>query len=354
MNDETILEYCFKDKNGKLHNNICKNKITNMNNEMIQYLNNRFIDSKSLNESVYRIKYNIINRPKCKYCNNEVEYLGKGLFREFCSCKCRGKYNQEKFYEKTGLKSTLLLESVKEKTKQTLLNKYNVDNISKSDIIKNKKKKTFEKHFGYQNNFCNNDILKKAINNSINNINKRIKTNIIKYGVPYYLCLLKGKKLSKEHKNKISKIVSSEDFQKRRNITMKINMSFNKSKFEENIYKELLKYFKLEDIIRQYKSEEYPWNCDFYIKSINTYIEAQGSQFHHFHIFDQNNQNDINELNRMKILSKTKSQYISIIHTWTINDVKKRNRAKENNLNFIEIFPNDNYKEIINNLFNKI
>lgn len=349
MNDNDVLNYCFKDKNDLFHDNIVKNKIINMSKEMIDYLNNRFKDSQSLNESIYRIKLGIEKRPTCKLCGKPVQYLRKGLYREFCSCSCRGIYCTDQYYKQTGIKSSLCLDSVKQKTKETLIKKYGVDNISKNEQIKEKKKQTFINRFGYENNFCNKTILKKAVDNSIKSIDKRIKTCLKKYGVKHYGNTLKGKHIPEEIKQKISKTLSSKEFQLRRYNIMKQNNSFITSKLEENVYKELLSNFDKIDIIRQYKSIDYPWRCDFYVKSLNTYIEVQGSQFHHFHPFNENNQEDIKELNRLKSLANN-NQYDSIIFTWTIGDVNKRNTAKNNNLKYVEIFPSDNYKEIIQNL----
>ena len=351
MNDNDIINYCFIDKNGKLCNHIVKNKLINMNTDMINYLNSRFKDSESLNESVYRIKLNIENRPVCQICGNKVKYLRKGKFGKCCCNSCVGKLSIKNTYEKYGVKSSLLLDENKEKTKLTLIKKYGVDNISKNELIKLQKKQTFIKNFGYENNFCNKDILNKAIKNSITKEarNKRHVTNNIKYGCDEYLSTTKGKTLSEEHKKKISIAVSSEEFQNKRNNTLNKNHSWNISKYEESTYNELLKYTNSNDIIRQYKSKLYPFNCDFYIKSINTYIEVQCSHFHHFHPFDMHNENDINELNKLK--QNNKPQYKAIINVWTEKDPYKRMIAKENNLNYIEIWPNDNIKEIIKNLF---
>lgn len=48
----------------------------------------------------------------------------------------------------------------------------------------------------------------------------------------------------------------------------------NTSKSEEMSYVLLVERFGANDILRQYKSEEYPFACDFYIKSRNIYIEC--------------------------------------------------------------------------------
>ena len=140
---------------------------------------------------------------------------------------------------------------------------------------------------------------------------------------------------------------------------MKLNNSFGNriSVQEKEIYNKLLVIFP--NIKTQYKSKLYPFNCDFYIPEIDTYIEFHGSQFHHFHPFDKNNPDDIKELERLKVENnkkqlegKIKNQYSGMISTWTIRDVKKRTIAKKNNLNFLEFYTLDEfyiwYKKISN------
>ena len=61
-------------------------------------------------------------------------------------------------------------------------------------------------------------------------------------------------------------------------ITKKKNNSFATSKPEEEIYNLLCQ--KYGEIKRQYKSDLYPYRCDFYIPSIDTYIEYQGHWTH--------------------------------------------------------------------------
>ena len=58
----------------------------------------------------------------------------------------------------------------------------------------------------------------------------------------------------------------------------KKNKTFGKSKSEDQIYQLLLQKFN--KVERQYKSEQYPFACDFYIPSIDLYIEYQGFYTH--------------------------------------------------------------------------
>ena len=89
-------------------------------------------------------------------------------------------------------------------------------------------------------------------------------------------------------------------------------------------------------MINKYKSKLYPYNCDFYIPSLDLYIECNYHWTHGGHPFNENNIEDITILNLWK--NKNLSYYDNAIQTWTVRDVNKRNTAKKNKLNFIEIW----------------
>ena len=122
--------------------------------------------------------------------------------------------------------------------------------------------------------------------------------------------------------------------------------SYKQSKPEELLYKYLCNRYGTDDILRQYKSDLYPYNCDFYIKSLDLYIELQGYWSHGYHPFNPNDKNDIERLNKL-ISRKDKSGYAHAIDVLTVRDVNKREIAKQNNLNYLEIF-SIKKEEIIN------
>ena len=64
--------------------------------------------------------------------------------------------------------------------------------------------------------------------------------------------------------------------------------TLNTSKVEQ-LFREYLDNNFTNDFEYNYKSELYPFNCDFYIKSLDLYIEIQGSWTHGDHPFDKNN-----------------------------------------------------------------
>ena len=342
MDDEYVLNYFYTNKEGNLLNRLSRYKVKHIPDDISEYLKNRYSDNTTddIHEIIYRIKNNIEIAPKCPICG------GKLIFKRYypitCSSKCIGKKSYLSQIAATGIKN--LFDVHREKTNETMLKKYGVLNCSQSDKVKEKKENTFLKHYGVKNNFGRKEVMDKNIETIKNNkeeiLEKRRKTNQEKYGVDYYLSLNKGKNLADSHKKKIGIAVKSKEFQKQRMKSMKEHGTVNTSRAEEAFYK----YFseRYNNVERQYKSEKYPFYCDFYIKDIDTYIEIQGSQFHHFHPFDPDNIDNINELERLKRLADDEHpQYNNIIECWTVLDPMKRKIAKDNKLNFIEIYPND-------------
>lgn len=409
VTDQIILDYFIK-SNG--HINV--QRLTNISEEYKEYLDNRYTDSQSLRETIKRIQYNIEVRPVCVICGKPVKFLnGKKnqLFNKTC-CKehanmldgitvkkvlkdiysdvdkkqeinnkiretCLLKYGDEHYsnrikaketcLQRYGVTSPLKSEIFKQKSKETCLQKYGVEYTGQIPEKIEKTHKACLEKYGvdsvfkvqkFRNQSLDTCIKKYASNeddiNSIVNIGQlkyikdKIKNTCLeKYGV-------ENPMQTQYYKNLISSILSSNEIQEKIYNTKLLNNSFNIS-YQEDVCFELLKY-KYSDCIRQYKSELYPFNCDFYIPSLDLYIEYNGSHYHHYHPFDINDDNDLNELNKLKEKAENsnahkngkKSQYDNIIYTWTILDSKKRNIAQQNNLNYIEFWNINEVKEWIN------
>ena len=253
-----------------------------------------------------------------------VEFPLQQLKKE--NCEIYQKISQT-CINKFGVDSPLKNKEVREKIKQTNIQKYGVDNLFKNDIIKEKIKQTNIQKYGVDYLFKSNiikekikqtNIQKYGVDNPLKNkeIREKIKqTNIQKYGVDNPL---KNKEIWK--KSQDNRQISS------------------KSKLENNFLNYLKLKYESDDIITQYKSKEYPYYCDFYIKSINLYIEIQGHWTHNDHPFDINNLNDQQIMNIWRTKSLSDKYYKNALNTWTIKDVEKRNTAIQNNLNYLEIF----------------
>ena len=251
---------------------------------------------------------------------------------------------------KFDVDSPLKNKEVREKIKQTNIQKYGVDNLFKNDIIKEKIKQTNIQKYGVDNLF-KNDIIKEKIKQTniqkygvdylfkSNIIKEKIKqTNIQKYGVDNPL---KNKEIREKIKQTniqkygVDNPLKNKEIWKKSQDNRQIS---SKSKLENNFLNYLKLKYESDDIITQYKSKEYPYYCDFYIKSINLYIEIQGHWTHNDHPFDINNLNDQQIMNIWRTKSLSDKYYKNALNTWTIKDVEKRNTAIQNNLNYLEIF----------------
>ena len=289
--------------------------------------------------------------------------------------------SKETCLKKYGVTHPWKNKDVQNKIKQTCLSRYGVENPFASNIIKQKIKQTCIERYGVDNptknkeilNKCNNTKLRKYGDKHYNNHEKYIQTcidrygvenpmklkeyqdkaketNIEKLGVPYTaqnsLCMqkLRNTCLQKygvdhytktdEYKKWNSMHMSLPEIQDKINNTKKKHKSFNTS----NIEQLLKEYFVNENIqyMYQYKSEKYPFNCDFYLPKYELFIEIQGMWTHGKHPFDENNMDDINLKN--KWLQKNNDFYNDAINVWTKTDVYKRNIAIQNKLNYLEIF----------------
>ena len=148
------------------------------NKDIYEYLINRYNDSDSLKETLFRIYNGIEEHPKCPTCGKPLIF--KGIFFKFCSNICaqssdeikqkirqtclekygvdnynKTKESKEKIkqtcLEKYGVEYFWQSSECKEKIKQTCLEKYGVDSPLKSEKIRNKGKQTCLEKYGVDN-----------------------------------------------------------------------------------------------------------------------------------------------------------------------------------------------------------
>jgi len=337
--------------------------------DFYKYLYEKYKDVnwKKFTELLYLYVNNLDKPPVCKICGNPVSFVNFNHgYKSYCSIQCAGKDSdlKEKIkqinIQKYGCACSLQNKDVQEKTKQTCLKKYGAENYSKTKEYKEKVKQTNLQKFGtnyytqteeYKNRVKQTCLEKYGVENvfASDGIKNKIKqtcldrygaenysktkeckekvkqTCLKKYGVDSYF---KTKELKQLIGEKQSEIIEKSYYTKQQNHTFKsssIEKEFKKWLDDNNIE---YKY--------QYKSKDYPFNCDFYFPDKDLYLEIQGSWTHGFHPFDNTNPNDVELLNKWKL--KNNKFYNKAIETWTIRDVDKRNWAKEHNLNWIEIF----------------
>ena len=348
ITDEFINDYFY----GK-SSFIKRNHIKPYSEEIKNYLENRFNDSKSIFETIFRIKNNIEVRPKCAYCGGDVLFIGKNSkpYQKYCCRTCLSNDNVQKIKDKYGTICTLTLDNIKEKSIDTLQKHYGegvTHNWKAKEVHKKCVETTNTKHTREEiNERVRKTKMDRYGDEMYVNVEKVKQTKLEKYGDENYTNKEKAKQTCLE-KYGVDHPSKSEIIREKVYNTLKKNNTFNSSSIE----KEFKKYLTEHNISfeYQYKTKQYPYKCDFYLTKYDLYIEIQGIWTHGQHPFNSNSIEDINKLNEWKL--KNTKYYDSAIQTWTVSDVTKRNIAKQNNLNYLEIF-STNLKYIVHeiNLF---
>lgn len=124
--------------------------------------------------------------------------------------------------------------------------------------------------------------------------------------------------------------------------TRRENGTINSSSKETELLNLLISLYGESDVIHQYfDKERYPFKCDFYIKSIDLFIEYHGTWTHGARPFDESDESCINTLNDWKEKSLNSKYYEIAIYNWTDLDVRKLETFRKNHLNFMIIYPNN-------------
>ena len=380
MNHDSILLKIFFNK----ENNIIGGKVARLRRKfpnILSYLNKRYHDSFSLKETLIRMKYHIDVHPKCPVCGNFTKFYGskKLMFANHCSNKCTQLDDETKIkfkqtcFKKYGVDAPMKSSKIKEKSKQTCLEKYGVENISQFFETKEKYKQTCLEKYNVDNPF---KLEKTKINSHSKEAKeKQRKTCLEKYGVensfqseevrqkykenykrkygvenPFQNEIIKEKiKQTCLEKYGVDRAIKNPLISNKVINTRIKNNTWTTSKLEEKLYLYIKEKFP--SVIRQYKDKErYPYFFDFYIPELDLFLELNGTWTHGNHPYDMNSKEDNSILNIWKEKSKEHPMYLAAIKTWVVSDVNKRNKAKENHLNFKEVWNLDEGKEFINNL----
>lgn len=202
-----------------------------------------------------------------------------------CGNRCKFKNLNFGYWNHCSSNCASIDKDVVDKLHQTNLKKYGVESVFQSDDVKEKRKKTYIEHYGFDSPMKNKEF----------------------------------NRMWFESKKK--------------------NNTCNTSKIETRLSEYLSQ--KSISFITQYTSDLYPYHCDFYLPDYDLYVEIQGTWTHGFHPFDKNSNEDKKKLNYWLSKSETSNFYKTAINVWCYSDVEKRETAKNNGLNYLEIFSID-------------
>lgn len=369
------------------------------NQKFINLLNNKYNTDFNYRELLYlKDNFNSLENlhifcPTCNKKNVFIKYT-KG-YTNYCCKKCvyTNKDIINKIKRKWNNKTKEELDLIVNSRRKTSIINWGYDNPSKSPIVKNIILETNKKNHGGKHNFASDnpnwngkatlkklynvnnayqisyvkDNLQKVLNDeekelnrlfkikytkyinhdnsNYNNMEQHKRTNLIRRGVENYAQSQEYKDLYKNSewvKNKIKKQYK----------TKKENGTFHTSDPEDEGYLKLLTKFP--DAIHHYTIDKrYPFECDYYIPSLDLFIECHyfwthGDQKYNCHEpFDKNSSKHQKMLQRWK--DKNTKFYDNAIKVWTYYDPLKLETFNKNNLNYKIFYTEKEFNEWFNN-----
>lgn len=209
-----------------------------------------------------------------------------------------------------GVENAFAREDVKDQIRQTLRERYGVDNPSLSPVIRERRRQTMQERYGVDNPFAS-ETVKEQIRQTVQE----------RYGVDY--------------------VFQSDEILARSMDTKRKNGTFATSSAEDSLYELLVAYVDQQGmtVVRQYRDEgRYPFAVDFYIPERDLFIELNGSWSHGKHWYETDREMDQKTVQTWRKKGKKSEYYRNALEVWTERDVRKRNVAREAQLNYVTLW----------------
>ena len=163
---------------------------------------------------------------------------------------------------------------------------------------------------------------------------KTVSTNQERYGVAYFTQL-------PEHRLEQSHRMSDPVHQRRILSAKRENGTLATSAPEDALYELLVEYVSQHGmtVVRQYRDEKrYPFAVDFYIPERDLFIELNGSWSHGGHWYEADREMDQRTVHTWLKKGKKSKYYCVALETWTKRDVRKREAARQAELNYVTLW----------------
>lgn len=209
-----------------------------------------------------------------------------------------------------GVENPFERDDVKDQIRQTIQEHYGVDNPSLSPVIRERRRQTMQERYGVDNPFAS-EIVKEQIHQTVQE----------RYGVDY--------------------VFQSDEILARAMDTKRKNGTFASSSSEDALYELLVEYADQlgMTVVRQHRDEErYPFAVDFYIPERDLFIELNGSWSHGGHWYESDREMDQKTVQTWRKKGKKSQYYLNALGTWTERDVRKREAARDAQLNYVTLW----------------
>lgn len=149
LDDDTVKEI-FITNYGFISSKLKRKYSNDKESKIHKYIINRFADSLSFEESLYRICWDIGAHPKCKICGNPVQitYRKDRFYTNYCCKECVQhdkeiiKKKEKTYFNKTGYTHNSRNPESIQRISETSIKKYGTKFPCQSEVVKEKIKKT--------------------------------------------------------------------------------------------------------------------------------------------------------------------------------------------------------------------
>lgn len=284
----------------------------------------------------------------CPVCSKEQQRLNleaKKKSPEYQSDYAkRATKRRQTMLDRYGVENPMELESTKQKIRTTCLGKYGVENPRQSEEVIEKARQTNLERYGAISYAQSEEGLKQIQDTMEERYGARnfMQSEAVKEKLPEMLIKSQQTQLQRYGATHYAK---SEDFknhfverkEKEYQTKMK-NGTWNTSVAEQELEQLLVEFFGRDDVKTQYKEDRYPFFCDFYIPSRDLFIELNACWTHGFHWYGSY-PSDMNLLQEW--VDKSTDYYDNAIDNWIKRDVQKRQCARDHGLNYIVFWRSD-------------
>ena len=209
-----------------------------------------------------------------------------------------------------GVENPFARDDVKDQIRQTVREHYGVDNPSLSPVIQERRRQTMQERYGVDNPF-ESEVFQEKSRQTVQE----------RYGVDY--------------------VFQSDEIIARSMDTKRKNGTFATSSAEDALYELLVGYADQHGmtVVRQHRDEKrYPFAVDFYIPERDLFIELNGSWSHGRHWYEADREMDQKTVRTWRKKGEKSQYYRNALEVWTERDVRKREAAREAQLNYVTLW----------------
>lgn len=237
------------------------------------------------------------------------------------------------FQERYGVDSVLSDPVTRERAQQTIRARYGVDNVAQSETVREQMRQTMQERYGVDNPSLSPVICE-----------RRRRTVQERYGVNNAAqseTVQEHFRQTMQERYGVNYGMESAEIRARAMATKRKKGTFASSSSEEALYELLVEYADHHGmtVVQQYCDDDrYPFAVDFYIPERDLFIELNGLWSHGKHWYEADREMDQKTVRTWRKKGEKSQYYRNALEVWTERDVRKREAAREAQLNYVTLW----------------